>query len=215
MFSPYTVLGIDERASDEEVAASFHLLCERLSAHQFEAGTLGHVQMQQCRLGIEEAFKTLSDPEAKAQFERQWAAYLEKLSTGESQPKLGQLCVASGMITLDDLQEAIKRQEQIDLPIGQILQQQKLISQAELDGLLIGQQLIRLPLDSPYSIGHRLLALGLVTEDMVRIALIERRTFDRELADILVEHGWLDRTILAILMEAQPESSTGKEAIAN
>ncbi len=76
-----------------------------------------------------------------------------------------------------------------------------MISQAELDGLLLGQQLISLPADLPHKIGQRLMALGLVTEDMIRIALIEQRTFSRNLEDLLVAHGWLDKEVMKILSE--------------
>lgn len=203
MFSLYTILGLDENASTEEINAAYERLHARLNLENFEPGSLGHTQAQQCLLSIENAFRTLTTPTARQKFAEEWKEAMKIAAEGAIHPKIGQLCVAAGIITLEDLERAVETQTSLNLPLGQILQESRLISQAELDGLLLGQQLITLPQDLPHKVGQRLMALGLVTEDMVRIALIELRTFDKKLEDLLIGHGWLDPSILTILTEAE------------
>ena len=201
MYSLYTVLGLDEDASEDRIEATYKRLRDRLNPSHFASGSLGRVQAEQCLLSIENAYRTLSNPTARAKYIEDWKRDFKESEEGEVQPKLGQLCVAAGIITLEELEKAVESQTSLDLPLGQILQEKQLISQAELDGLLLGQQLITLPADLPHKMGQRLMALGLVTEDMVRIALIEQRTFDRKLEDLLVAHGWLDAEVLKLLNE--------------
>jgi len=201
LYSLYTILGLEDNAPETAVEEAYRSLRQRLDSRKFEQGSLADRQARQCLLSIENAFRTLTNQTARAKYLEEWQRSREQEFSGELQPKLGQLCVAAGMITLEDLEQAIETQAKLDLPIGQILQEQQLITQAELDGLLLGQQLISLPGDLPHKTGQRLIALGLVTEDMVRIALIEQRTFNRKLEDLLTAHGWLDPAILKILLE--------------
>jgi len=220
VFSFYLILGVEENASDQAIEAAYRRLRSELVLGRFEPESLGYIQCEQCLLSIENAHKTLTSPQLKSRYYEQWRGYLKEEAAGGAAPKLGQLCVASGMITLEELERAVETQTRMDLPLGQILQESKLISQAELDGLLLGQKLIQLPVGSPHSIGQRLMALGLVSEDMVRIALIEQRTFDRKLEDLLVSHGWLDQTVLAILIgngrkPAESKNSRGRKSKAS
>jgi hypothetical protein len=200
LFSLYTILGVEENSSPAEVEFAFRQLCAEISKANFKPESLGEKQAAQCLKAFENAFNTLSNPELKKQYELAWQEVWQTESPAEIQPKMGQLCVASGMITLQELEEVVKSQPEMDLPLGQMLLENKLISQAELDGLLLGQQLISLPPDTPHSLGQRLIALGLVSEDMVRIALIEQRTFGRRIGELLVEHEWVDKDIIEILM---------------
>jgi hypothetical protein len=192
---------LDEGASEAVIDASYRYFRLKLDPENFSSGSLGCLQAEQCLLSIENAYRTLSNPIAKQKYEQEWKQWLKAAATDEIQPKLGQLCVAAGIITLEDLEKAIESQTNLDLPLGQVLQERQLLSQAELDGLILGQQLISLPADMPHKIGQRLMALGLVTEDMIRIALIEQRTFNRKLEDLLVAHAWLDGEVLKILTE--------------
>ena len=201
MYSLYTVLGLSDSAPEAAISKAYKQLRSRLDPETFPADSLGRVQSAQCLLSIENAYRTLSNPTAKANYERDWKNSFKESLSGELQPKLGQLCVAAGIITLEELERAIESQTSLDLPLGQILQEKQLISQAELDGLLLGQQLISLPADLPHKVGQRLMAIGLVTEDMVRIALIEQRTFNKPLEELLIAHGWLDPEILKTLAE--------------
>lgn len=199
MQSLYTVLGIPENSETFEVEKAYSSLRSRLRLSDFQPDSQGY---DQCRIAldaIEEAYNTLTDPTLLRLYKTRWTEYCR--SEDEIQPKLGQLCVAAGVISYEELNHVVETQQKLDLPLGQILQEKHLITQAELDGLLLGQQLINLPPESPHSIGQRLIALGLVNEDMVRIALIEQRTFDRRLGELLVAHSWVDKQVLETIVQ--------------
>ena len=102
-------------------------------------------------------------------------------------PKLGQLLVASGKISLYQLEMALAKQADANLPLGEILRREYLITEMELDSFLLNQRLIKLPCDCPHLIRQRLIGLGLVTEDMVRIALVQQRSTGKSVGAILVE----------------------------
>jgi hypothetical protein len=199
LHSLFTILGIPENSNRADIESAYGSLHSRLRVSDYEPGSLGYVQCQQALLSIEDAHDTLVDPIRLQNYKEKWLR--EFHADDDIQPRLGQLCVAAGVITFEELEQAVETQQKLDLPLGQILQEKRLITQSELDGLLLGQQLINLPPESPYSIGQRLIALGLVTEDMVRIALIEQRTFDRRLGELLVAHGWMDKRVLETVMQ--------------
>lgn len=95
--------------------------------------------------------------------------------------------------------EAIDKQTDIDLPLGQILQEKQLISQTELEGMLMGQKLYGAP-NRPLSPKvKRLLALDLVSMDMVKIALIDQRSSMAELEELLCKRGWVEPAIVALI----------------
>ena len=139
MHSLYAILGLEENSSLSAVETRYQNLLVALDLNRFSPDSLGYNQAQKCLQAMESAYKTLMDPQLKAAYEKEWKAAIEADSQGEVQPKLGQLCVAAGMITMEDLETAVRTQTTLNLPIGQILQEHKLISQAELDGLLMGQ----------------------------------------------------------------------------
>ena len=63
--------------------------------------------------------------------------------------------------------------------------------------------MIRLPANSPHSVGQRLVALGLVNDDMVLVALIESRLFGQPMETLLVSRKWLDNAVLQILVHPE------------
>jgi hypothetical protein len=197
--SLYTVLGVPENSETSEVEKAYRSLRSRLRTIDFEPDTLGYEQCKLALDAIDQAYTTLTDPFRLRNYQAQWREYCR--SEDQIQPKLGQLCVAAGVISFEELEHAVETQSKLDLPLGQILQEKRLITQSELDGLLLGQQLINLPAESPHSIGQRLISLGLVNEDMVRIALIEQRTFDRRLGELLTAHGWVDKQVLETIVQ--------------
>jgi hypothetical protein len=125
-------------------------------------------------------------------------------SSGESRQftsrlRLGQLCLASGMITLEQLKEAVQEQQNSERQLGEILLEKQFISQEELDGLLIGQELIAPDEQVTDSLALQLMALGLVAEDLMTIALLEQRFATGSIGDTLVRRGWIEEEILAAL----------------
>lgn len=202
---PYCILGVRAGAARQEVDAAYNRLITCFEEENFLDSPQEWVQAQQCYMAIENAYKRIIDgdcdpmPEVCQEGERGQA---------EIPPKLGQLLVAAGLITMEELDEAISRQKTVNLPLGELLKQSSLITQMELDQFLLNQKMIRLPADSPYLIGQRLIGLGVVSEDMVRIALVEQRTSGKKLGEILVERGWLAADILKALNNADAGGET-------
>jgi len=197
---PYLLLGLTPAAGKDDVAQAYKNLKTSLDEDDCLATPQSWVQARQAALSIEDAYKRILNGDTDEPLKKQ-PENLEELLP----PKLGQLLVASGKITLEQLQDALKKQEVLQLPLGEILKSASLVTQMELDSFLLNQRLINLPSDTPHQIGQRLIGLGLVTEDMVRIGLVEQRTSGKRLGQILVERGWLADEILDALACLEPE----------
>jgi len=194
---PLCILGLDDQACRADVEAAYRRLKRILSAESLMDTPQGWVQGQQALLSVEDAYRRIESGEHAKE-----ADGCHAMPPREAlHPRLGQLLVAAGKITLNQLEDAIEKQKTLDLPLGEILKASSLITQMELDRFLLNQRQIKLPLGSPYITGKRLLGLGLLTEDMVYIALIEQRTSGKPLGDVLVEHGWLSPAIRDLLLE--------------
>lgn len=202
MISLYAVLGLEEGAPESELKTAFDALKSRLSIDHFPEGSIARSQAEKGLKAIENAFHTLTKPELRSLYEEQRKEYVKGEKQGESRPRLGQLCVASGMITMEQLKEAVDMQHKMDLPLGEVLQAKQFISQAELDGLLLGQEMIDVPSAVTDPLGLRLVSLGLVSEDMVLIAQMEKRTQGRTMDDLLVRHGWVDPDVMSALLSS-------------
>jgi hypothetical protein len=192
---PYLLLGLTPAAGQDEVAQAFESLKSSLDEDDCSATPQSWVQARQAFLSIEDAYKRILAGDEPDDAPKKASEDLESLLP----PKLGQLLVASGKISLEQLQDALKQQEVLQIPLGEILKSESLVTQMELDSFLLSQRLITLPPDAPHQIGQRLIGLGLVTEDMVRIALVEQRTSEKPLGQILVERGWLADEIMDAL----------------
>ncbi|HEY9870271.1 MAG TPA: hypothetical protein V6D08_13980 [Candidatus Obscuribacterales bacterium] len=193
---PYCVLGLKAGAPPAEVEAAYKRLTEALAEDNFMDTPQEWVQAQQAYMAIENAYKRILEGDEDEPHPECRESEEDEVSIP---PKLGQLLVAAGVITMEQLEDAIAQQATVDLPLGEILKRSNLVTQMELDAFLLNQRQIKLPPDSPYLIGQRLIGLGLVTEDMVRIALVEQRTTNKPLGRILVERGWLAGDILKVL----------------
>jgi len=196
---PFCILGIKAGAGRAEVEEAYNRLISSFNEENFMDSPQEWVQAQQCYMSIENAYKRILEGDIDE------VPDVCRESEGETAmipPKLGHMLVAAGIITLEQLEDAIAKQRTVDLPIGEILKRSSLLTQMELDSFLLNQKTIKLPADSPYLIGQRLIGLGLVTEDMVRIALVEQRTSGAQLGRVLVERGWLAADILSALVNA-------------
>lgn len=194
---PYNVLGLRTGASRAEVDAAFERLIRLFNEENFMDTPQAWVQAHQAFMNLENAYKRIVEGDIDQSFPE-----CEEPASGPEafHPKLGQMLVAAGLITLEQLEEAIAKQRTVDLKIGEILKGMSLVTQMELDSFLLNQSLIKLPVDSPYQVGQRLIGLGLVTDDMVRIGLVEQRTTGKHLGEILVDRGWLASDILEALL---------------
>ncbi len=191
--SPWTILGVRPGAAKEVVDSTYERLTEVFNEDKFLDAPQSWVQSCQVNVALEDAYKRISsgqEPEST----------IEEVSAEELPPKLGQLLVASGKITLYQLEMALSKQAEENLPLGEILRREYLITEMELDAFLLNQRLIKLPADCPHLIGQRLIGLGLVTEDMVRIALVEQRASGKSVGEILVSRSWLAQDVLQALL---------------
>ncbi len=198
MNDPYLVLGIPHNSD----LATARKSCERLK----------------------EALETLNSPADKKYKEMALQAFIEALSSIESgsaggaaqfEPsstdsskqgfnsrlRLGQLCLATGMISIDQLYEAMQEQQRAQArgeegaQLGEILQAKQIISQEELDGLLMAQDLIDGEQGCSDPEGRRLLAMKLISEEAMTIALLEMRFASSSLCDVLERRQWLSRDV--------------------
>lgn len=199
----FLVLGIDENASDVEIDAAFNYLSKNLNPTNFPAGSNAEQQAQRCLSKIVPAYQALRDPASREQARAAAVAERTKpFNADEFKPFLGHICVAAGIITLEDLDDAVAKQGDIDLPLGQILQEKALLSQTELDGLLMGQRLFGSPHRPPDPLTTRLLAVSAINKDMVKIVFIDQRTnFVSSIPELLLKRGWVADGILQIFAE--------------
>lgn len=189
------MLGLEESASTTQVEAAYEHLLQALSPDKFKSDR-ARSQADKARVAIDKAHATLIRPELRQLYEKQRSEYLKGEKQGDSRPRLGQLCVASGMISMEQLREAVDTQVKTGMPLGEVLQDKQFISQAELDGLLLGQEMIDAPSAVTDPLGMRLVSLGLVSEDMVLIVQMEQRTQSKSSGELFVRHGWVDAELL-------------------
>jgi predicted nuclease with TOPRIM domain len=195
LISLYTVLGLRENASDEEIEAAYRKLKTNLDSQSIQMDERLREQAEKCLQSIENAHQILNDVEQRRSYLRQKESDRVAEIT-ETHPRLGQLCVASGMITIDQLTEAVKSQLTSGLQLGEVLQQKQFISQAELDGLLLGQQMIDTPSAVTEPEAARLISLGLITEDMGLIVQMLARTQGTSTRELVARQSWVDKLVL-------------------
>jgi hypothetical protein len=207
LLNHFVVLGIPETASDLAVEEAYRYLQKAFAPENFPEGSPSAWQAAKARDKIKQSYEALNHPEKRdkhlQEVENERGAKEESFN-----PKLGHICVAAGIITLDELEEAIVKQQDIDLPLGQILQEKRLLSQSELDGLLMGQQIFVAgeprPVDYPT---RRAMAMEVVTNDMIKIVLFDQRTSMSTLGELLIRRGWLEPAILDILVGQKQQYS--------
>lgn len=209
MKNVFLILGIDDSASEQLIDEAFRYLSKSLNPANFGSESPSAKQATACMSKIVPAYQALRDAHSR---DLARAASIgersQPFNPEEYKPFLGHICVAAGIITIDDLNEAVAKQSDIDLPLGQILQERKLLSQTELEGLLMGQRLYGAPARPLDHLSQRLVALTAVSKDMIKIALIDQRSnFMASIPELLVKRGWLSQDILKILTE-QPTKQT-------
>jgi hypothetical protein len=177
-------------------------LKEALVLDKFKPGA-SRSQAGKAFTAVAQAYNTLSKAELRELYEKQREEYLKGEKKGDSRPRLGQLCVASGMISMEQLREAVDHQLKMGMQLGEVLQEKQFISQAELDGLLLGQEMIDAPSAVTDPLGLQLSSIGLVTEDMVLIVQMEQRSQGRSADELFVRHGWVDADVLKAITDAK------------
>jgi type IV pilus assembly protein PilB len=109
--------------------------------------------------------------------------------------KLGELLVKEGLITSEQLEEAVavQKKQQIYMPLGEICVDLKFITRDQLRKTLGTHQ-------KRIALGELLTNLGLVTPEQVREALKEQKVTRKKIGKILVEKGYLtDNALISAL----------------
>lgn len=188
MQDPRLVLGVESDASISDIEEAARKLKERLTGLNDQ--------------GARKALKSVEGALGALRAGRQvTASGQERLN---SRLRLGQLCLASGMISIEQLAEAMELQKQsvdADIPLGEILQERQFISQEELDGVLIAQDLITGVEECSDQEALRLLAMELLTEEMVAISLLEKRFASSSLSEVLARRGWLSKELFEAIFK--------------
>lgn len=201
MSNYFLILGLSNQASDLAIAEAHRQLQTILQPANFAASEQAQEQAINCLEKVEAAYGFLKDQQRRQEHSQAMADYFDKIKPEDYKPFLGHLCVAAKIITINDLLDAIGKQTDIDLPLGQILQERSLLSQTELDGMLMGQRLYGSPNRRPDDFSLRLLELGLVSKDMIKVAFIDQRTQWLELPELLVKRGWVTKEIVDVLQK--------------
>jgi hypothetical protein len=189
MSNYFHCLGLNETADQEAVDRSALRLMAALS-RAFESARAGEAASL-AKDGVRRAHEELS-------------ANLTKYKNAPTRltparMRLGQICLASGMVTLDQLRGAIKEQTSSQRQLGEILLDRQYISQEELDGLLIGQDLIAPDEEITEPLALQLIALNLVAEELIIVALLEQKFGAESLGEQLIRRGWVEKEIIDAL----------------
>ena len=194
-------------SSKETVDGACKKILSKLAEKNFQPGTKASGQAAQCRWAIEQARSLYqqSPDEGEPASEKPTSS-----SPQPARPRLGQMCVASGMISIEQLEEAVEAQVKQDLPLGEVLQLKGFVSQAEVDGLLLGQEMIDVPGACVDPLGQRLILLGVVSEDMVFISQMQSKALGESIGDVLIRHGWIEPQVLSALTTRELEQASDR-----
>ncbi|HNB24920.1 MAG TPA: hypothetical protein PKZ32_21035 [Candidatus Melainabacteria bacterium] len=197
--SPYAILGLDENAAVDAAEAAFNRMSASLDLLKDDDKNGALAQKALAKM-----------TEAIAQIKDQGFTHAPAgggdlvADTNYTHPRLGQICVASGLISMEQLSEAVEEQIATGAPLGEVLQDKQFLSPIQLEGLLLGQEMIDVPSQCTDPAGRRLIALEIVTEDMVLIAQMEQKSLNQTLVSLLERRGWVnERLTHALEMDRQ------------
>ncbi|MBS1993205.1 MAG: hypothetical protein JSS83_21970 [Cyanobacteria bacterium SZAS LIN-3] len=188
MKDPFLVLGLAKDTDNNKLNKAFKNLSARLAPSRFESDGKSAEQAATALNVCQQAYNAIIGGSSMPDREDSGEGLSARL-------RLGQLCLATHMISLEQLQEAVEAQAKSDKQLGEILQDLHFISQQELDGLLIGQDLIVGDEEVKDPQALRLLALNLITEELAVIGLLETRLTGESFITVLNRRNWLSKEI--------------------
>src|SRR5690242_7990481 len=126
------------------------------------------------------------------------ATKIESSPPEVSKPKIGELLLKDGLITPEQLQEALatQKRQSVYMPLGEICVEMKLLSRDQLKALL-SKHHKRIPL------GELLINLGLVTAEQVQESLQAQKSSGKKLGAVLIEKGFLHENALISALNMQ------------
>lgn len=198
----YLLLGIQDGTPLAEIKKAYARTIETFSSQNICCQCSVLERVGQARQKLSQSFESLKNPEVRKAYETEFAWALDEREGKQQEylrPKLGQLLVAAGLITLDQLDSTLEIQRNTKtthVPLGELLVSAGYISQDQLDYYLHMQKLMKLPPHHPHRWGQRLIELGLISDDQLKIALIDQATIGLSLRESLIKRGWLTAQVL-------------------
>ncbi len=181
------LLGLTDSASSDEIKMKFEKLKHKLeNASSSSSSSVA----SQVLLRITDAMRSLPSFQQNVDSQNETFRIIK--------PRLGQLCVMTHMISIDQLSEAVDAQRETGEPLGEILEDKNFISHSQLEGLLMGQNLYDLDDYTRDPFYRQLVALDLITEDMAFIAQIDEKVSGQAKGQCLISRGWLDPEIMRL-----------------
>ncbi len=194
MSNLHALLGLPDSASSDEIKIKFESLKQKL---ENASSSKSYSIASQALLRINDAMQSPQSIQYNADIQNETFRIIK--------PRLGQLCVMTHMISIDQLSEAVDVQRETGEPLGEILEDKNFISHGQLEGLLMGQNLYDMDDYTRDPFYRQLVALDLLTEDMAFIAQIDEKVSGQPKGECLVSRGWLDPELLRVF---EPEHET-------
>jgi type IV pilus assembly protein PilB len=113
--------------------------------------------------------------------------------------KLGEILIAQGMITNEQLVEALQVHKRTGVSLGTVLVKLSYITEDELTGVLGAQ----IQLDQKKRIGEVLIDQGLITEEQLTAGLEEQKKTKLQLGKCLIKLGYISEEKLVDILSAQ------------
>jgi len=190
----HLMLGLSDSSSLLEVKKAYAQMLKALYSTDLAKSKIGLSRLKDVRQRIQKALDQLVETHEEI------SGIVGADSTSEwVRPKIGQLLVASGLLTLEQLDAALEIQRNTQshhIFIGEILVHAGYITDKQLQHYLKHQEIMRLPPDHQDRWGQRLVQLGLVTDDQLKIALIDQQNKNVTLREALISRGWLSADVL-------------------
>lgn len=152
-------------------------------------GPLGE-RMKTALAKMDEVIEGVNDPEVVK-------GYAQLAEIG---PRLGNLLVASGVVTFDELEAALEAQQDKSLghmAIGKILVSWCYLSQEQLDYFIELQDVLKLPFEHPKRALWRLSTIGLISREEAQSVDADQLESYEDLCRLLVEKRWLPPAVMA------------------
>jgi hypothetical protein len=193
----YLMLGLDERASEQEVKNAYARMMQRLIQDDSE-NEVSRQQIASVREHLSQTWEHIKSPDVRQ------AVFCKTSSPGGAhedfcRPKLGQLLIALGLLTITELDSLLEIQHNTKtshVQIGHLMLAAGYLTEQQLDFCLRLQNTLKLPTDHPQRWGQRLIELGLVDDDQLKVALLEQQMTGCTLRQAFINRGWLSDAIL-------------------
>lgn len=195
----YLLLDLDENTPWSEVENKYSEMVDALES--IEPDGESRKKIEEAKKRLSDTFNHLSSTPVRMVMEHKKVSYAGEGAYEESycRPKLGQLLVAYGVLNMEELDTFLEIQKNTKteyIPLGMLLVGAGYLTHEQLDYYLRLQCVLELPSDHPERWGQRLIQLGLVTEDQLKVALIEQTTTGCTLRQALINRGWLSSSQL-------------------